>query len=545
MHRCRLLALLVFTFLLLFPLAEANAQTFKFTPGAFYGTQGNTIVSYDTSGAQLGSLTISGVSDLRGVAFGPDGLLYVVNVNGGGFQVHAIDDSGQVHQTYNNGSWIGGNISWGKIAFDQQGYFYVGTLPGLIRFTAGDPLSATIVPNTEGPFGIYAVDALPSGNLLVADSYTITEITHDGAVVRQFASLTDIRGVVFDPATNQVFATELGNSGTGYFRLLRYDYTTAGQTGATNFWYGDDIVLASDGRLVVGSRTQAPGIYDKNLNLLGSFAGNPTMFLTQLKPVPVHPLVCDFNGDGALDLVWQNNSTGDAVSWYMKAAQWPGKYGYLDKGESTDWKIAGVADLNGDGKADLIWLNQKSGDVYYWLMNGMKRTSSGYIARGNALDWKIVSTADLDGDGKPDLIWHNLKTGDVYYWLMNGTHITSSGYIAHGVGSEWRVVGSTDLDGDGKTDLVWQSTVTGDVLYWPMDGTQFTGNWYYITRNVGVEWKVVSVADYTGDGKADLIWQNAKSGDVVCWPLNGPQWVGKYSYVARNIPTDWSIVGPR
>src|SRR4051794_1893722 len=100
-------------------LVSANAQTFRFISGNFYGSQGNTIVSYSASGTQLGTLPLPWANELRGLAFGPDGLLYAVSTNGDGFNVYALDASGQVHQTYPYPAWIGGNISWGKIAFDH------------------------------------------------------------------------------------------------------------------------------------------------------------------------------------------------------------------------------------------------------------------------------------------------------------------------------------------------------------------------------------------------------------------------------------------
>ena len=80
---------------------------------------------------------------------------------------------------------------------------------------------------------------------------------------------------------------------------------------------------------------------------------------------------------------------------------------------------------------------------------------------------------------------------------------------------------------------------------WLLNGTKWAGVWNYIYRNVPVEWKVVSVTDYTGDGKPDLIWQNTTTGDVVYWQMNGTQWAGKWNYIAHTVPTQWTLIGPR
>jgi len=140
------------------------------------------------------------------------------------------------------------------------------------------------VPHTDGPFGVYDLAILPSGNLLVADRYHLREVQADGSPVRPFADLTDLRGVAYDRGTNQVFALEWGNTGTGYFRLLRYDFATGKILSTTNFTYGNTLVLAGDGRLVVGSFQKPPGIFDKNLTSHSSFMGEATAFVTQFNP---------------------------------------------------------------------------------------------------------------------------------------------------------------------------------------------------------------------------------------------------------------------
>jgi hypothetical protein len=46
-----------------------------------------------------------------------------------------------------------------------------------------------------------------------------------------------------------------------------------------------------------------------------------------------------------------------------------------------------VGDLNGDGKADILWWNS-SGEVYEWLLNGTSVIGSG--SPGSATnDWQI------------------------------------------------------------------------------------------------------------------------------------------------------------
>ncbi len=37
----------------------------------------------------------------------------------------------------------------------------------------------------------------------------------------------------------------------------------------------------------------------------------------------------------------------------------------------TDWRIAGTGDFNGDGHLDIVWENKVTGERGMWLMNGV------------------------------------------------------------------------------------------------------------------------------------------------------------------------------
>ena len=118
----------------------------RFTRDNFYATcyWSSTINEYDPYGNLVGSLSPPGLGgkDLRGVAFGPDNLLYVVaSQDSGGYSVYAMDALGSVQQTY-QGSWsIRTGLYMGKIAFDQNNHFYVTSPSGIQQFTLGNPSS--------------------------------------------------------------------------------------------------------------------------------------------------------------------------------------------------------------------------------------------------------------------------------------------------------------------------------------------------------------------------------------------------------------------
>jgi hypothetical protein len=151
--------------------------------------------------------------------------------------------------------------------------------------------------------------------------------------------------------------------------------------------------------------------------------------------------------------------------------------------------IAGVGDLDGNGKADLIWRNTSTGDVGGWLMNGLGAPTPGVLATAVDLAWVIKGVGDLDDDGKSDLVWRKTANGDVAGWLMDGLGLDSFGMIAGAVPADWVLENVGDLDGDGKADLVWRNTSTGDVGGWLMNGLTL-GQTGVIASGVPFDWEI-------------------------------------------------------
>jgi hypothetical protein len=181
----------------------------------------------------LGSVPHSFGDEVRGLAFGPDHLLYATVARGtAGFAVLALDSSGAVQQTYVGSVYVAGNLSYGKIATDKQ-YVYVAGQDQLTRFLLGDPSSGAVIYTNNQ---VLDVEPLPNGNLLVASAYEIDEITNSGAFLRGIPLSgggdnfdTDICGIEYNPATNELFVTELGHSGF-FFQIMRLDASTGMRT---------------------------------------------------------------------------------------------------------------------------------------------------------------------------------------------------------------------------------------------------------------------------------------------------------------------------
>lgn len=115
-------------------------------------------------------------------------------------------------------------------------------------------------------------------------------------------------------------------------------------------------------------------------------------------------LTGDFNGDGHADVLW-SSSRRDLYLWSGSGAGFTSK---LINVYPKGWSIAGRGDLDGDGSDDIVWNTADHSKWGYWLMNGptIRRLDSFVVPSGVA-GYSIGDVADLNGDGVADLLWSN------------------------------------------------------------------------------------------------------------------------------------------
>ena len=159
-----------------------------------------------------------------------------------------------------------------------------------------------------------------------------------------------------------------------------------------------------------------------------------------------------------------------------------------------------AADVNGDGKVDLICANEGNAKLMVLTNNGNGIFGSNAIysiIKGE----RSVLAADVNGDGKVDVVC--LGGGNFTVLTNNGTgSLASAG--SHAVGNNnYSWFTTTDVNGDGKVDLVCPGIgIPLVVLTNAGNGTFAAGP--PLPPTPGTSWFAVA-ADVNGDGKTDLI----------------------------------------
>ena len=129
------------------------------------------------------------------------------------------------------------------------------------------------------------------------------------------------------------------------------------------------------------------------------------------------------------EILWRNTSTGANAVWYMDGSTVTGTdmLPYVDP--ASGWTIVGRGDFNGDGKLDILWRNTSTGANAVWYMNGVTVTGTPLLPPEPDQTWTIAGVGDLNNDANLDILWRNIgpgpNAGQNRVWYMNG--LTNTG----------------------------------------------------------------------------------------------------------------------
>jgi hypothetical protein len=359
-----------------------------------------------------------------------------------------------------------------------------GFVPGAMVYWDGSPLDTQYISSSQ-----LSVSA-PSSDLTLPVSAAIT-VQNPGSQNSNFVYLQ-----VAIPELSLGFSgPQLSSNGDAY-SVAAADFTGSGKL---------DIV---SGNTATNSVSVSMGNGD------GSFGSPQSYTIGAIEAASV--VSADFNGDGKLDIATAANGATSVVSVLLGNGD--GTFQthrdlVVTSGEVLTDLIA--ADLNGDGKLDLVIMGQSS-TILIALGNGdgtFQKPKSYSV--GNDAEWATVG--DFNGDGKLDLAVTNYVDNTVSILPGNGDGTFQPQAIYSTAPSPGSLV-TGDFNGDGKLDLAMVARTSNtsifavSVLLGNGDGS-FQQHVEYTT---GDEPAQVVTGDFNDDGKLDVATINACGDDPNC-----------------------------
>lgn len=228
----------------------------------------------------------------------------------------------------------------------------------------------------------------------------------------------------------------------------------------------------------------------------------------------------DLDGDGKPDVVAANEGGGNVS--VLRNTSTVGSVSFAAKVDFTAGNGSvnvAIADLDGDGRLDLVVVNQTAGTISI-----LRNTSTGgSISFATKVDFTVgsnpngITICDLDGDGKLDIAVANRTSNSVSVFRNTSSSgsITLAARIDFTTGTDPRGIAIGDLDGDGEPDLAVVNYTSNTVSV--LKNTSMSGS-IILSEKVdfatGVNPKGFAIGDVDGDGKADLVAGNNTGNSV-------------------------------
>ena len=219
----------------------------------------------------------------------------------------------------------------------------------------------------------------------------------------------------------------------------------------------------------------------------------------------------DFNGDGRADALLRHVDG----HWFVGLSG--ADAGAVSRVTSNPTvAVVGVGDFNGDSKDDLL-MRRANGSWYYYPMNGrISLPGRGEVALPADVAWQVEGVGDFNRDGKDDVLLRHAD-GRWQYHPMDGRTVLEGGepgglqfehpsYERFAYG--W-VAGVGDFNGDRRDEVLFRRS-DGTWHYYPFYGGiggetgLFAGHGEVLLPE-DPAWAVAGVADFNGDGKADVL----------------------------------------
>ncbi|MBK8232314.1 MAG: T9SS type A sorting domain-containing protein [Candidatus Eisenbacteria bacterium] len=217
----------------------------------------------------------------------------------------------------------------------------------------------------------------------------------------------------------------------------------------------------------------------------------------------------DFNGDSHVDLAFARRSPGAGNQVYLFRGNGSGGFPTSSTSTVGTWPNDVVAgDLDADGDLDLVTVNQ-TGSLTMLRNNGAGVFTATTVGLGSGASPMHAALGDLNGDGRADLVYSDFSTSNAFLMLnVSGSFSGSPTPIPVSGGPGIRI-DLLDVDGDGDRDLIhargFELGVPGSFEWFANNGAGGFAPGVRVATVPEFGGSDVAMGDVDGDGITDVV----------------------------------------
>ncbi|MEX0936422.1 MAG: VCBS repeat-containing protein [Pirellulales bacterium] len=367
---------------------------------------------------------------------------------------------------------------------DTIGWFRNDTIHREAGFGSSRLVSALAPDSTAAVSDDFDGDGDPDLLIATVDDRLVLYANRDGE--GDFDTAVTVAGSI--GGVTRMLAADVDRDG-------RPDVVVASQSEGAVLWYRNEGAGAFGTRRVVAGGLEGDVLEafdvdrDGDLDLISTFSGGGSLVWLENLGASFWPrrtlasglsivraiAAADVDVDGDIDLVVASSTTvSRQVNWLENLGS-SFAAPRLVSSIVADPRHLSTADLNRDGRLDLVIASTSDGRVY-WQRNTGGTSPFAFPQLISAAAPGVTQTLaiDLDYDGDLDLVVtsHDDSRAPVWYANTNGQGSFAAGQV---IAAEWTGVGpllAVDLDRSGETDLVTAAAEQGTLAWIPSQAAQ-------------------------------------------------------------------------
>jgi len=229
------------------------------------------------------------------------------------------------------------------------------------------------------------------------------------------------------------------------------------------------------------------------------------------------------------DITWWENTNGAGTAWTEHTVD-----GTFDGAMSVH-----AADIDGDGDIDVLGAAKSADDITWWEnTNGSGTAWTEHTVDSDFDHANSVYAADVNGDGRTDILGAAEWADDVTWW--ENTNGSGTVWVEHTIDEYFDgalSIHAADIDSDGDIDVLGAATGGADVVWWEnVDGTGTVWAEHVVETTRGHDASADSsdtdnrydstmaafAADINGDGSVDILGASSGYDDITWWEYGYP-----------------------